>query len=154
MEEVFLTHLEIEFPEFRHISASLKGEYVNRSFFYVHCFSCMCVHTCLLYWCTMKFNNMPVSQTDKPKKSSGEVRGAFVSIIYKKVCCFLFHYYLCQGVCVFPCIWFVCLFVCLFFLLVYRISQKVLNRFALNVVEGWGIAKGRTNSILGQIWII
>ena len=26
MEDVFLTHLEIEFPEFRQIAASIKGE--------------------------------------------------------------------------------------------------------------------------------
>ncbi|XP_056228898.1 phosphoinositide 3-kinase regulatory subunit 6 isoform X1 [Seriola aureovittata] len=46
VEDVFLTHLEMEFPEFRQISASVR---------------------------------------DKPRKSSGEVPGAVVSMNYKKV---------------------------------------------------------------------
>lgn len=39
VEDVFLTHLEVEFPEFRQISASMKGElakhvhYINNVFF-------------------------------------------------------------------------------------------------------------------------
>lgn len=50
MEDVFLTHLEMEFPEFRQIQASVKGELPADSIpFYEQCFlgGCLGVTACL-----------------------------------------------------------------------------------------------------------
>lgn len=108
VEDVFLTHLEMEFPEFRQISASIRGEsglYVHyfpqfpQIFFVCVCFLCVCtaLHVCVrtlarLCQYKTKLNNMPISQTDKPRRSSAEVCGAVVSMNYKKVCCFFFRF--------------------------------------------------------------
>ena len=49
----------------------------------------------------------------------------------------------------------VCLFVYLFFFsCVSRITQNLLNLFALGLVEGWVMGQGRTHYILGQSQII
>lgn len=98
MEEVFLTHLEMEFPEFKHILASVRGklgayvDYFNfiNCFLFVFCMhvcdtQCVCTHT-YMDLCTNLFFNIPVSKTEKQKqRSSGEVCGAVVSMNYKKV---------------------------------------------------------------------
>lgn len=72
MEDVFLAHLEMEFPEFKRISASVRGE-LRR-----------CVEKYLLSVHNRVYQ--PASDsTDKQKKSSAELCGAVISMNYKKV---------------------------------------------------------------------
>lgn len=73
MEDVFLTHLEMEFPEFRQISASIKGKfgiqiYCSNVLFNVHVFICtalhlfVCTSACNLTWLSVKQKNQRRTQ--------------------------------------------------------------------------------------------
>lgn len=65
MEDVFLTHLEMEFPEFRQISASVRGEFgipvhhfstvfFDMCCFCEHSFACLHVQTGLTTGLSLK----------------------------------------------------------------------------------------------------
>lgn len=51
VEDVFLTHLEMEFPEFRQISASIRGELSTRVHYFSNVFFDICVRMCFACVC-------------------------------------------------------------------------------------------------------
>lgn len=90
VEDVFLTHLGMEFSEFRQISQSIKGELIIHEHYFPNVVSGLCTNL-RLYPYTTKFNSLPVSAADKHKRGSGEICGAVISLNYRKVRLFSFH---------------------------------------------------------------
>lgn len=81
VEEVFLTHLDMEFPELSHIAAAVKGD--------------VSLSTCVAVSLNLSVITTASPYTDKQKKSSGEAVGAVLSLNYRKAsssfCLFLFR---------------------------------------------------------------